>query len=663
MLSPEEKAELEALRQEQGPMNQGGLSPAEKAELEQLRMEQDGPQQTKPEMTMGRALAENIPLGPTMLRKQDTGSFYDKPGEYGSGGTAQKLGDIGTVAGLGAAGATLGAGPVGLGLGLGALAGAGLEKSGVSPALREAGRQTVASEKIQLPFLPEFMLPPKFDAERLSKLPEGLRQPVAFAQEAPGQLKATVLESIPSALGGLASMFGMKAIKSGAGRMAKAPVDAPGAAGQLQRAGGEVTPAMVRAAQGKQGGIASGVESVTRANPLTSGMMQKIDKKNIGAIKKTLASEIPASEMTPQSAGESFGQTMEAFQKRRGGEVGAAKAKAQQIDAGDVGQIASKKIIAKLEAGKVPFGEKGFTPETMTGREKIGKATAEALVKVERDLKGATLAETVDYLDNFDEAFGGELATKYPGAAARAMRDARSIIKDTLVEAIGTKDKALATELRRADRQYSVSQPTAKKVLEKFRGETPMSELIKSTMGKAGAKGDKGLRRLQSTMTPEEFGKVQDSLVSEVIKSSTGNKGISLAKLETNLREMGENTKFLKPEHLATLKKVQDMMKAANVVELEMPNPPGTAARQTGNLATIGGTGLVGGALAGHPLPLLGYAGGSAASAAYMKLPMVQQALKRLMKPAAGKVAKGLKGFDSRGVGAGAAIGSAQAAQ
>lgn len=153
--------------------------------------EQAAPLQTKEEgISTGRALAENVPFGPTMLRKADTGSFYGK----GIDAVAQGAGDIGAGAGLVGAGLALGAAPVALGLGAGALAGAGLEKSGISPWLREKGQ--------------------KFrDA---GQVPQDQSVFKNFMSMLPREIGATSIEMIPSLSAGILGGLGLK----GAGKIA-----------------------------------------------------------------------------------------------------------------------------------------------------------------------------------------------------------------------------------------------------------------------------------------------------------------------------------------------------------------------------------------------------------------------------------------------------------
>ncbi len=580
----------------------------------------------KQEPSFMQSTVENAPFGQTVLDV----AKGENPYQANPKGVGRLAGDIGTGAGLVGAGMAAGsAWPVVAGAGAGALAGAALEKSGVSPYLREKANEVRQSNEIPLipslgkysPSIPQH----DYGSEELG----GLGQAANLMQEISREQGATQIDLVPTALSGVLGGLFTKGLNAAGINMEGATGQAPGAAGELQARGGDVTPAMVRAAEGKSGGIATGAENVARANPLTSGMMQGMDKKNAAAIQSKLSESIPASNLTPQGSGGLLGDTMENFQARRGSEVAAAKGAAKNLEVSDVGKIASNKIIKRLEERGVPSNEKGFAPETMKGTEGIGKATAETLVQVERDLRGATLPEAINYLDNFDETHGAALSQKYPAQASRVIQEARSVIKDTIVEAIGSKDPALAKQLRKADRQYSVSQPTVTKVLKNVRGETPTSEIVKNFMGKAGSKADKGLSRLSKTMNKQEFGNVQDSLVSEVLRSSTGKAGLSLAKLETSLNELGENSRYLKPEHLKALNEIKQMMKTANVMDLEFPNPPGTAAKVTNALLTSGGA-IAAGQMFHNPLIPLGAAGLTGANALYMKLPALKMAAAKL---------------------------------
>ncbi len=589
----------------------------------------------------GSIMANQLPFGPTFKTVARGENPYTATPE----GASAAFGDVGAAAGLGAAGLALGAAPVAAGVGLGALAGYGLEKSGISPLLREKANDIRAGA----PEVAPFSSPP-------SSLPDWLQPSMlkSMASQVPREAAATSVDLVPSVATMALSGLGVKGLgKVGAGA-SKLPTQASGAAGLLQAEGGSLTPAMLKVAGGgTRNGIPAAVENLAKANPLTAGIIEKNQAKNVGAINKYAAMELPQGEIPKATMGQKLGETFEAFQKRRGGEVGAAKNAARSIQ-GEPGKFASDSIIKQLEDGGVPSNETGFDTASMTGRERLSKPVAETLVKVERDLRGATLEEAINYLDNFDEVQGPALRETYKGSADRAISSARSAIKDSIVRSVKQTDPELASQLQKADRQYSVSQGVVKPALKAIRGEGSDAGLVQRLFGKSGAKGDKSLARLQRTMTPEEFSGIQDGLLNDIMQNSRGVDGLSLNKLKTNLAALGENARYLKPEQLQALKNVQAMMETANVADLAVPNPSGSGTRALQNLATTGGIAGAGAALS-SPLPLAGYLGGSAAQAAYLKAPGAIYGMNKALRPAGAALSKaiGSKGATAGVVGAG----------
>lgn len=550
----------------------------------------------------GRAIAENLPFGPTALRIGEGQKAYGATPE----GVGAAAGDIGTAAGIGAAGAMLGAAPVALGIGAGALAGAGLEKAGVSPFLRRKAEEIRAAE-------PQ---------------PESQSVAANMLQRLPTEAKATAVEFVPAALSAILGGLGAKGIQAAGQKVAALPTKAPGGAGLLQEAGVPVTPAMEKFAEtGQRTGVPAAVEQAQKANPFTAAAYERTQKAAEQAAKAKV-SGIPGAGLTPQATGNLLTRVMEQFQTRRGAAVGQAKEALRGLDAGDVGKVASDRIIAQLEKGGVPSDATGFAIDAMTGRERMGQATASALVKAERDLRGATLGEAINYLENFDEKMGADLAAKYGNKATNAVKEARAAIKTSVVEAARKSSPELARALEEADRAYAISQPTAKPFLQAARGETSAVDLPGKLFGKAGAKADKSLSRLQKTMTPDEFSGVQDALAAEVLRSAGGAENLSLAKLKTALKGLGENRKFLKPEAVKAMEDAAVMMETAQVAELGMPNPSGTASRLIS-------------ASYGSPLGMLPAAVSAPVIQAYMKAPAMKAALLRGAQPVA-RAAAGL---------------------
>lgn len=646
-LTPQEEAELNALEAELAPKAApmaGGLTPAEQAELDSLEAEFAPQAAPKPDKPFTQALVENLPFGSTVQDIAKGKNPYTATPE----GVGRGFGDVGTAAGLGAAGMMLGAAPVAAGVGLGALAGAGLEKSGVSPWLREKGQAVRESRNVPnplgvLPFVPSTFEQKDFPS-KVAGIP-GLGSALNLGQEGLKEAVATPIDLVPSALAGLLSGLGMKGIQSGAARAAKGPAPLPGGAGLLEDAGVAVTPAMKRFSEtGQRTGMPASVEGVQKANPFTATAFEKTQKAASDAVSRKVGA-IPGSEMTtPLATGGALSKVMESFQKRRGQAVGSAKDALRAVEGGDVGKLASQRIIKQLEQGGIPFDETGFNVSLMKGGERMSPATAQALIGAERDLRGMGLGQAVNYLENFDAIHGSKLSTTYGNAATNAVKEARSLIKSTIMEAANAESPQLARALTEADRAYAVSQPVAKPFLESSRGMSSDANLASKLFGKSGSKADKSLRRLKSTMNPDEFSQVQDALASEVLQKAGGVENMSLAKLKTSLRELGENRQYLKPEALKALEEAAMMMETAQVMELGMPNPSGTAPRLINATMT-------------SPLGLVPAAATAPFVQAYMKAPSAIRGMQRAIQPMAQRV-----GAPSiPGVAAGAALGTTPA--
>jgi hypothetical protein len=664
-LTPQEQAELDALEAELAPRGataMGGLSPAEEAELQALEAEfapQSAPA-TAPRQTKGwgEAIVENLPFGGSVMDVAQGKAPYSASPE----GVGRAAGDIGTASGLGAAAMMLGGPVTAAGVGIGALAGAGLEKSGISPALREKAQGIRESKRV--PFLPGpagaipgMNFEQKNFPSKVAGIP-GLGQLLNLGQEGLKESLATPVDIVPSALAGLLSGLGIKGVQSGAARVAKGPAPLPAGAGLLEDAGVTVTPAMKRFAEtGQRTGIPAAVENVSKANPLTAGMMEKIGKDAGQAVQRKVAA-IPGAKMTtPLATGGALSKVMETFQKRRGTAVGAAKDALRGVEGGDVGKLASQRIINQLEQGGIPFDEAGFNVKLMKGGERMSPATAEALIGAERDLRGMGLGQAVNYLENFDAIHGNKLSSVYGNAATNAVKEARNLIKSTIMEAANAESPTLARALTEADRAYAISQPVVKPFLESARGMASDTNLASKLFGKSGSKADKSLRRLKSTMNPDEFGQVQDALASELLQRAGGVENMSLAKLKTALRDLGENRQYLKPGVVKALEEASVMMETADVANLGMPNPSGTANRLFNQLATVGGAAGAGAALS-SPLPIAGYLGGSGLSAAYMKAPSAMRGAQRAIQPMAQRIATATQPLSAQGVAAGAALGT-----
>lgn len=568
------------------------------------------PSPQSPEMSTGDALVANTPLLPDAIALAQ--------GKYTEGGAADTAGrvagDVGQAAGLAAPFAAMGTAamaPVAAGVGLGALTGAALEKTGVSPYLRTEANKVRA----QVPAVEPFV-------ESDNPVIKALQYAKSIGFQVPNEAKATAIDLAPTAL----AMLGSGAALKGINALQSKPNlgKAPGAAGLLQEYGGKITPAMEQYAQkGQRSGMAPAIENLGRANPLTSGMLERTDKANVGAIKDYTAKTLPEN----LNVGQNLTDTFENFQKTRGGAVEKAKnaSRGLSVEGSNPGQIASKNIIDKLQAAGVPVDEKGFRPDLMTGKESMSKSTAEALVEVERNLKGASIPEALNFLQNFDNDFAPVLRQKYGYSSDMPIKEARGIIRDSIDQAVSSASPDIAGQVKEANRVYSTSQPTVRSALEKIRGDVPTTELFNRIFGKSAAHADKGLGRLSRTMPADQFSNIQDSMAAALIQSSQTTGGdLSLKMLKTNLKNMDGNARYLKPEHSTAINNLIQMMETAGVAELGQPNPSGTGSRAVAN-TLLGGTGAS--ALLGHPGPLAAAVGGSGASALYLKGPQIKAAL------------------------------------
>lgn len=611
--TPQDEQEYQSLKAQatataSAPKSQ--WTPEDEAEYQSLRNQV----YKSPEMSTGDALVANTPLLPDAIALAQ--------GKYTEGGAADTAGrvagDVGQAAGLAAPFASMGTAamaPVAAGVGLGALTGAALEKTGVSPYLRTEANKVRAQAPAVEPFV-----------ESDNPVIKALQYAKSIGFQVPNEAKATAIDLAPTAL----AMLGSGAALKGINALQSKPNlgKAPGAAGLLQDYGGKVTPAMEQYAQkGQRSGMAPAIENLGRANPLTSGMLERTDKANIGAVKKYSQGTIPQG----FNVGDMLGETLEQFQKTRGGRIQAAK---QAVSAlpdlpakSTPGRVASDMIIERLKQAGVPSDETGFRPDKMTKFEAMDPATAEALVQVEREVRGAQPGQTINYINNFDQEFGQALKAKYGNRATNAIKEARSILKAAVSKAASESDKGVAAEYSSANEQYSKTQPFVKSALEKVRGAESGEKLFQSMFGKSGQHADKSLRALSQGMPPEQFSKVQDTLAASIIENSTTDGKLSLPKLKTALGMIGENQKYLKPEVKAALDNVVKMMETAGVSELGQPNPSGTGSRAAAN-TLLGGAGAAGAAaLYGHPGPAAAALGGSGLSALYLKGPQIKAAI------------------------------------
>lgn len=578
------------------------------------------------EMPLGEALIQNTPLAPGIrdLAKGQYTQGMDKPDI-----TGRVAGDLGAASGIGASLMTAG-GPATLaGIGLGAGLGALFEKTGASPALRHEA--SVIRDRA--PKVPAFI--------------SGERQPrkawefaKSIGAQIPNEAGATALELGPSVMSSIGTGLGLK----GAAALKARPQmgKAPGAAGLLQEQGGKITPAMEQFAKtGQRRGMAPAVENLSRANPLTSGMLERVDKANTAAIQKLSKERIPQGFNT----GDALGSVLEDFQKTRGSRIEAAKGAVKglpPVKGSAPGKAASDAIIKILQENEVPSDAKGFNPSKMTRFENMDPATAETLVRVEREVRNAkSPKEMVNYIQNFDKDFLPELQAKYGNAASGAIKQARSLLKVVLEEAVEKQSPDIAGEYRASNQQYARTQPFVKSALEKWRGAESSAKLFDSMFGKSGKHADKALKAFKEGMPPEQFSQVQDTLAAGLIENATVNGNLSLPKLKTALATIGENQKYLKPETRAAFQDVINMMETAGVSELGQPNPSGTGNRTLANWIL----GATAGAAPWSLVPAAGAGAASGAAALYMKAPQMKAAL-----------GKGIKNLPDIPAGQGAAV-------
>lgn len=494
-------------------------------------------------MSTGRALAENTPFGPTMLRKQDTGSFYGK----GVEGAAQGLGDVGTAAGLGAAGMALGAAPVALGVGAGALVGAGLEKTGVSPWLREKGQQIREGGEVP-------------------QDPSVLKN---FLKMLPREAAATGVEMVPAVTSGLLSGLGMKGLVKGASKIK--PSTMPQAITDIEGYGGKAMPSATGS------GVAKIFEGSARTNPLLKGRYAKIDTQNLEAARKFAQERFGEDITTPVNVGigKKMGETLGSMAERRSADYKPAlealkSAKGfpgfkkmlvssvdQIADEANVTGSASKAFKTSLQEA---LNESGPSPV------KLDKALTDVRIKFANKFSTADQAVLGQVERDFDVLMGGLKDRYYQGL---------DNISSNLDASGKIQKGSLGSMLREAKADYRDASQAI----------NPLNKIISSrhakpeaVMGDVLKSGSEGVKTLVESMSPAEKTAFRKEAARYILEKSKNKNGdISAASIETAL---GKDFKDILPilfgegEELGNITRLKDMMKASRIAELSAQNPP-----------------------------------------------------------------------------------------
>lgn len=504
MLSPEEKAELEALRREQGPMNQGSLSPAEKAELEQLRAEQDGPkQEAKPEgagfVERGvTGAVQTLPFGAALMNKAQGRDAYSG----GFDGTMQKVGD--------ASNAALTALTLGKGMGAGAALGAGLEASGISPALRKGGEWLEKSYEPKsqsvgvnmMANLPAYVgsvlmnLAPALLASKM-RIPE--KKPVAAIDPAiQARAQFAQAEGIPLTKGETMGRTSPAAIKE---------------AGFRKSPGGEQASLGMQTAQ-------------------QAAIKESLAKRAGGLGDDVLAGEIrQGSGMTEGRQLADVPDAARDIRSQRGQAVGDAKA------------ALSQEIPIRSNFGKELSGVIDSTMSKVEGAMKGSNRAkvADILDSVRQQARSVkTMKQAIDFLDDLDSTVKGVFDRDAPNVQKVYLGELRKKVMNVLDEA-GTQ---LAPE---AQGNLKTAKAGFAEVADPAQGLRKMEDMNPSAMLRQISGGGKSLDKVQGFNKVFEKGSQQrqglkSALIQDVIKKGTQKEGVSGSAMARALDKIDQST-------------------------------------------------------------------------------------------------------------------------
>lgn len=410
---------------------------------------------------------------------------------------------------------------------------------------------------------------------------EGLGTALNFLTRGPGATADVAINALPYALAGKA--IESKALPVKETGSAPAPASTPTTAELLAQHGGETTPAM-RATSRIGKAVTGGIEKLAAGNPLTQALPEGIRTKNVAAVndylEKNLGSDVAG--MTSADYAPNLQQTMKEYKGSRSAKFAEAEASLKGLDSKlpkPVGEMASDRIIAELKDSGVPFDEKGFNPDLMTGNEKIDPITAKALVAMERQVRNAkTIPDLLAQRQNIDRA-GIPNFEAPPDAMGRLKNKARGIVNDTLTQAVESSgDKEAEAKWKAANTEYRDTAAVMKKA-----GKIQANELLGSEaltqMLTNPAQGGQALAKLKSKMAPKQWDSVQKSVANAILdKSRTADGIISADSLRTNInKKMATIFSQLDQKTQTVIRNAQEMMDKAQLTDLRRENPSGTA--------------------------------------------------------------------------------------
>lgn len=437
---------------------------------------------------------------------------------------------------------------------------------------------------------------------------EGLGTLLDALVRTPGAAASTAVQAAPYYLAGKGIGVGEPAAAATEGKAVQVP-KTPTPEDLLQQNGGELSLGM-RANGRLSKAVTGGVEKLAGTNPITAALPEGIQAKNVAAVQNYLEKELG-----PQVSGLSaldyapiLKETVGNYKDMRSAKFAAAEQGLSGIESKlpkPVGQMASDRIISLLQQAGVPYDEKGFNPDLMTGNEKIDPKTAQGLVAMERQVRNAqTIPDLLAQRQNIDRG-GIPNFEAPPDQMGRLKNMARGIVNGTLTDAVNSAgDPKVAQDWAEANREYQATQPVMKKIAKGQANQLNGPEVITKIVTNP-TEGAQALSRLKANMPPEQWEKMQGGVVNAILDKSrlpadeNGVGAISSDRLKTNMgKTMSAVFSQLDPEKQAILRNAQKMMETAQLADLRKANPSGSA-------VLYGKGAHVGAALAGLAAPHL----------------------------------------------------------